>query len=367
MRNATLPALHAELTTWHGARRDVIAPASMLRMEGTRLLLDGEPMISDFGVTTPRIEHTTWDTFDNGVSDKLGIPRAYLRRMKQQMPGLYAENINSWLAQDPRKFLVRTLTQDPRGTADGAVARALLGDSFRIIDNLDVLMATLEGIKQAGITPRITGNLSENRMTVRVVAEEIQALAPALLKGYRSPFTGQTGDDNPTVFAGFVLSNSEVGQGAFTLVPQLTVQICDNGMTITKDATRSVHLGSKMAEGVVRWSADTHEKNLALVTAQARDAVATFLDVEYMERTIARLEAEAGRKIEDPQKSVEALGKKLAYTEVMQRDILNYFIEGGQRTAGGLMHAITAAAQNHDTDDAWFMETTAVQAMSLAV
>lgn len=31
------------------------------------------------------------------------------------------------------------------------------------------------------------------------------------------------------------------------------------------------------------------------------------------------------------------------------------------------MHAITAAAQNHDTDEAWLMESTAIQAMSLAV
>jgi hypothetical protein len=367
MRNATLPALHAELTTWHGARRDVIAPAGLLRMEGTRLMLDGEPVLADDGVTTPTVEHTTWETFDNGVSDKLQIPRAYLRRMKQQRPDLYAENINSWLEGDARKFLVRTLTQDPRGETDGAVVRALLTDSYRIIDNLDVLMAALEGIKQAGITPRITGDLSENRMTVRVVAEEVKALAPTLLKGYRSPFSGQTGDDNPTVFAGFVVSNSEVGNGAFAITPRLVVQVCDNGMTITKDASRSVHLGAKMGEGLVRWSSDTHEKNLALVTAQARDSVATFLDTEYMARTIARLEAEAGREIADPQKSVEALGKKLAYTEAMQADILNYFIDGGQRTSGGLMHAITAAAQNYGTDDAWFMETTAVQAMSLAV
>ena len=367
MRNATLPELHQNLLEWHGARRDVIAPSAMISMEGTNLLLDGEPVLTDEGVTTSRLAHTTWDTFDNGVSDKLGIPRAYLRRMKQQLPSLYAENINSWLAQDERKFLVRTLTQDPTGGVEGPVARALLTDSYRIIDNYDVLFASLDGIKQAGLTPRISGDLSQSRMVVRVVAEEISALAPALLAGYRSPFSGQTGDENPTVFAGFVLTNSEVGQGAFTLTPRLVVQVCDNGLTITKDATRSIHLGSKMDEGVVRWSSETQEKNLALVTAQTRDAVKTFLDKDYMVRTIQRLEAEAGREVTDIQKSVETLGKKLAYSEAMQKDILNYFIDGGQRTAGGLMQAVTAAAQHQDTDEAWLLESTAVQAMSLAV
>jgi hypothetical protein len=46
------------------------------------------------------------------------------------------------------------------------------------------------------------------------------------------------------VFAGFVISNSETGCGAFTLTPRLIVQVCRNGMTIIKDAIRAVHLGS---------------------------------------------------------------------------------------------------------------------------
>ena len=53
-------------------------------------------------------------------------------------------------------------------------------------------------------------------MYVRVVCEQVQALAPALLAGYRSPFTGAAGADNPVVFSGFVITNSETGCGAFS-------------------------------------------------------------------------------------------------------------------------------------------------------
>lgn len=67
------------------------------------------------------------------------------------------------------------------------------------------------------------------------------------------------------VFAGFVVSNSETGHGSFSLTPQLTVQVCDNGMTITRDAVREVHLGGRLADGVVRWSADTQDAVLDLV------------------------------------------------------------------------------------------------------
>ena len=56
-------------------------------------------------------------------------------------------------------------------------------------------------------------------MYVRVVCEQVRVLAPALLAGYRSPFTGAAGADNPVVFAGFVITNSETGCGAFSLVP----------------------------------------------------------------------------------------------------------------------------------------------------
>ena len=56
-------------------------------------------------------------------------------------------------------------------------------------------------------------------MYVRVVCEQVRALAPALLAGYRSPFTGAAGADNPVVFAGFVITNSETGCGAFTPDP----------------------------------------------------------------------------------------------------------------------------------------------------
>jgi hypothetical protein len=93
-----------------------------------------------------------------------------------------------------------------------------------------VLFAALDGVRQAGVPARVEGcDLTDRRMYVRVVCEEVRALAPALLGGYRSPFTGAAGADCPVVFAGFVISNSETGCGAFTLTPRLVVQVCGNG------------------------------------------------------------------------------------------------------------------------------------------
>jgi hypothetical protein len=48
--------------------------------------------------------------FDEGVADKLGIPVAYLRRMREaDLLSLYDRTLNGWLARDDRTFLVHCL------------------------------------------------------------------------------------------------------------------------------------------------------------------------------------------------------------------------------------------------------------------
>ena len=248
------------------------------------------------------------------------------------------------------------------------MARAFLSDGYKIIDCLDVLMAALDGVRNSGFPVEIDGcDLTERRMYVRVVCEQVQVLAPALLSGYRSPFTGASGADNPVVFAGFVITNSETGCGAFTLTPRLVVQVCRNGMTITRDALRAVHLGERLDEGVVTWSGNTKDKTLALITAKTTDAVATFLDPAYAERAVRAIEKDAGHPLADPPEAVRVVSQRLRFTDAQQHDILTHFIRGGAVTAGGLMHAVTSAAQTQpDADTAHEMEAAALRALEVA-
>lgn len=307
----------------------------------------------------------------NRIGERGGWKRDVLAEMLAEMgdgPGLagvgYDRSELDGGDPDPRKLLVRTF----RGDNGEGVARAVLSDGYKIIDNLDVLTAALEGIRDAGVTVRFQGcDLTERRMYVRIEAPEVQALAPTLLRGYRSPYSGNSGDENPTVFAGFVLSNSETGGGAFQITPRLVVQVCNNGLTMTKDAMRAVHLGGKMDEGVIRWSDETQRKNLDLVASQARDAVATFLDVDYMTMVIDRIEAQAEVELAKPAEAVQLVGQRLRFSEERTAGILDHFIRGGQVTAGGLLNAVTSYAQSiEDADEAMEMEAQAVRAMELA-
>jgi hypothetical protein len=366
-RNATLADLASLLRGQQARKVDIVAPATAIRARAARLVVDDSvPELGPDGVTSTAGSYTPTEVCDQGIADKLGIPAAYLRRMREHKPNLYDANVNGWLDGDDRRFLLRCL-QPSTGGGSG-VARAFLSDGYKIIDNLDVLMAALDGVRNSGFPVEIDGcDLTERRMYVRVVCEQVQVLAPALLAGYRSPFTGASGADNPVVFAGFVITNSETGCGAFTLTPRLVVQVCRNGMTITRDALRAVHLGERLDEGVVTWSGNTKDKTLALITAKTTDAVATYLDPRYAERVIRAIEKDAGQPLADPQEAIRTVSQRLRFTEDQQNDILTHFIRGGDVSAGGLMHAVTSAAQTQgDADTAHEMESAALRALDIA-
>jgi hypothetical protein len=364
-RNATIEDLVALLREQQARKIDVVAPAAAIRSEGGLIILDGtDPVLGRDGVSMSSGAYRPTEVCDAGIADKLGIPVAYLRKMRGSRPGLFDANVNGWLAGDDRSFLVRCLRGEDGGTG---VARAWVSDGYKTIDHLDTLMAVFDGIRAARQPVVIDScDLTERRMYVRVRCEAVQVLAPALLSGYTSPFTGARGTDNPVVFAGFAVTNSETGCGAATITPRLVAQVCANGMTITRDVVRAVHLGERMEEGI-RWSGDTQDRQLALVTAKARDAVAAFLTPAYVEKAVRGLEEKTGHAVRDAAKTVELVSGRLRYSEAQQAEILDHFIKGGDLTAGGIMHAVTSAAQvQADGDAAWDLENSALDALSLA-
>lgn len=379
-RNADLPDLVDMLKAQSDVRYDVVVPASQIKMIGGDLIVKGgAARVTDDGVTTADARLVPTPIFDEGISHRFDIPLKYVRTMRGRVatdieeapadvaPTLLDENVNYWLDANPNKrHLVRAFRTD--NADEPGIARALLSDRYRTIDNYDVLMATLAGVRAAGVEVDIDGaDLSDRRMSVRLSCPEVTAYADEILGGYRSPFTGETGSDNPTVFAGLVIKNSETGGGAFTIVPRLVVQVCSNGLQMTKDAMRAIHLGGKLDDGIVRWSDDTQQHELSLVTSKARDAVATFLDVDYMRTKIQELQELAGVEVTKPADTIQRVSKKVGWSETEQDEILSHFIRGGQTTALGMAQAVTAYAQTVESIDRQDeLETTAILAAELA-
>lgn len=389
-RNATLDDLAGLLKDQHARKIDAVVPAHKVSAEeGSLRIVGAEPMIEDDGVTEVNGLYVPTRIADEGIAEKLGIPVRYLRRLREERTDIWDANVNGWLhgsafvdfgvapvraEYDPRSFLIRCFRGDESGTG---IARAFLSDRYRPIDNLDVLMAALSGIQAAGVQVHIDGcDLSESRMYVRVVAPEVTTMAETLLHNYRNPFEGIErwrevadreglgyGGEEPIVFAGLVISNSEVGNGAFSIVPRAVVRVCKNGLTINADMMREVHLGGRLEEGTIDWSDATQQKAVDLIRSKTADAVRTFLSADYLTRTIERLEERAEEKVSA--KQVTTISKSLKFTDSEIEGILDKFVKGGQTNRAGLANAITAEAQDvADADQAAVFEERAVAVLS---
>ena len=392
-RNSDLGDLVPILQREHDVQLDAVVPAQAITSIGGVLHVAG---LGVFGDTLETIDQPGPGQFiptaamDGQIAESLGVPVKYLRRLRAERIDLYDINVNAWLqgrAGDPdglpeigpdgRSFLFRSF-RDPEGGL--GIGRALLSDHYKRLDNLDFLLGALRGVKDSGVSCLIKScDLTENRMTVRFMCPEVQIVAQTLLENYRNPFTGtergighyrpihDSGGTEPIMYAGFKISNSETGGGATVIVPEVTVKVCMNGLTITTDMMRSIHLGGRNEEGIVDWSARSERLALELVQSKTADAVATFVNYDYLAKVVERLEAKASKRLEDPGKVVEIVSKQLSFTEQEQAELLNLFVAGGQVTSGGILQAVSALAQVvPDADRASDLEGMAIQAMELA-
>lgn len=397
LRNAELADLAKALKDHQSRAVDVVAPASRIRMSSGHVVVQGvEPALTDEGVTDVNGLYRPTRVGLEGIATRLDIPAKYLRRCQSEHPGLLDANVNGWMEHESnadRKFMLRMLRSDePGADATDGVVRAFLSDSYRTIDNFDVLLASLHGMKRAGIEdPLIQADLTERRMVVKVTCPQIAVHAPELLKDYRNPFgdgeralgawtpdmvaraagtegMGYAPGTEPILFAGFQISNSETGGGAFRITPRLEVRVCRNGLTIVAESTKEIHLGAKLDAGIIEWSEDTRQANIQLVMAQTADAVRKFLSPDYVSAKVDSMEKAAGIPVK-PSNAAEVIAqvsKTCGFTLAEQDAILNMFMEGGQFSAGGIMQAVTATAQTLSGDDAYDMEANAFKALAAA-
>ncbi|MEU8952492.1 DUF932 domain-containing protein [Streptomyces sp. NPDC048489] len=371
-RNADLRDLVTILEDHRNRKLDVVASAGALSFENGNVRVEGiERQITAEGVSDVDGTYRPTAVADEGIADRLKIPVTYLRRMRAENVPLLDENVNAWLRQDPnRRFMLRALRGDsaPGAAPAEGVARALMSDSYKVMDNFDILLAALDGVQKSGHPTIVSGcDLTDRRMYVRVQSEAVALRAPELLKGYRSPFNGRTGDELPLISAGFVITNSEVGAGAWSITPRAVIQVCTNGLTMTQDVMRAVHIGAKHDEGVVSWSEETQRKELAVITSKTADAVRTFLSRDYVEAKVREIEAAAGTPVAEPTKAIEHVTRTLKISNETKDTILSHFIRGGQLTAGGVMQAVTSTAQTlTDADQAAALEALALPALTAA-
>lgn len=360
MRHADIKQLVEGLQSQRLLKKDFVIPAQFISMKDGQILVTekGEPelleLLKGSGVELQTTDGNNaimaldpTDYCHSQISEKTAIPYKYYQRMRTEAGGLLDTNVTHWMETGKGNYLVRTFVDE----AGRGVMRALLSDSYKLIDNYDILLAAMEATQGSGVKVDISKcDLTERNMYVRFTCPDIELHSPKLLEKYRvpggSPFNGSTG-----IVSGFVISNSEVGAGRLSVSPRAVVRACSNGMTFADDAFNRIHLGSKMEElSTITWSHDTKHKNMELIIAQIRDAIKIFTSEEYLGKLISKMEAN-GEDLKHPVDAVKNVCTSFDFGKEREDEILNAFMKGGDTSLFGISQALTFQAQKVTSGD----------------
>jgi hypothetical protein len=333
-----LQVLYKTLEQQETVKHDMLVHPASLQMVGGNLVVTQKREGKRKEIVYEPTEH-----FHDQVAEKLSIPKAYYERMQVKGISLLDDSVNFWLHKEQKTRLIRTFETD-----ESNIARAFLSNSYSIIDNLQVLTEALEAIKQTGLkVDIIAAELSETRMYLKVVCPEIEVKANEMLKYY-----GRAVGVDMGVISGFVLQNSEIGAGAFQIMPRGVVKVCMNGMVLAKDALRAVHLGAKLDAIDFSRNEAVKAANLKLIKEQVKHAVKVFLSKQYLTKLVNVFSELGSKEIAAPIPNViQVVAKNYSLSDERKNSLLNYFIRQGDNRRIGVVNAITEECQTFNNPD----------------
>lgn len=324
----SLKELCDELERQKTTRKDLIVPSDALKISvdlGTRTVFMEVPCLD---VPDKKDSYALTEYAHKQIATKTGIPQAYYDKLRETgRLDLLAGNINSWLP-DKEKRLIRIL--------DGNV-RAMLSDRYRIIDNHDVVFMVLEEMKKIqaqGMSVQIDEcSLTEEHLYIKITSPDLSGKV----------FHYKDRADEP-VRGGIIISNSEVGAGAFRVEPFIEVLVCKNGL-IGEHKMCKVHLGKERGIGLVDWSDKTLEYQDMTLISEVQDLIRQTFTRELFQGWLNRINQVASIQISKPILAVENIIKKYDLPKTIKEELVNQFMKESP-TVWGLSMAVTRVAQD---------------------
>lgn len=271
----------------------------------------------------------TTSLFHRQVASALGIPAKYYDLMQAQKPELLAENVNSWFADKPSSYMVRSMDYGA-----GQVARALLSERYRRIDNMEIATAVLPLFAGNDQYEVMSCEVTENRLYLKVV-------------NHRLEMEVRKGD---IVQAGVMISNSEVGLGAVSIQPLVYRLVCTNGMVVNDMGERRHHVGRQakaVEDSFALYSDETMEAEDKAFLLKLRDTTMAAIDEAHFSQVVGRLQESMAVPITGRvQDVVQLTAQSYGINTEEQEGILKYLIEGGNLSLYGLSNAVTRASQD---------------------
>lgn len=300
------------------SKKDFIVPATGVTV------LDGERMT--WGTETmPLNQHAIGQ-----LSTYLGVPTRFVDRLRTDAPDLISVVMNRLLSTKPDdRRMLRTL---------GGRIRAVMSDQYRRLDHEDVAERTLPLIEEAGYEIR-SANVTESKLYIHVVSP-------------RSEGEIRVGD--PVRF-GWMISNSEVGQGSLSMQLFIEYLRCTNGMTIPEFSKKRAHIGGRAEASetfLVKASSETLKASDDALWLGVRDHIREFSSPAGIKRVMDRLKEHTEAPVTgDPTAVIEALGNKFLLNQDEKKSVLYSYLETGDKTRWGLANAVTFLANSEGDYD----------------
>lgn len=266
----------------------------------------------------------------------------------------------AWMVRTYKKG--RDFTSDPENPL---VGRAWVSNKFRSIDHLPIFRAVLETTRTASKEigreiKAVDQSLHPDNFYLRFICPELELKTHAL-NNYRDPETGNrmgSGLGDGGVCTGFIVTNSETGHGRFGIAPRLFIGACMNGQIYKKEGLFKNHVGAKLEEGIINWSLETRQANLAVVISQIKDAIKRYLQPDFLGKKIQQIETAANIKMRYPVDACKRITKDLGFSAKDTEDTLTWLAnQGGARNAFDVAQAITKQAQKVSSKDRWLIES----------
>ena len=316
----TLVELAEKVQAQSDDRADYIADTEMLRATTEKTLL--LPGAGEFDATS----HT-----HGQIAQHTGIPKRYYDRMMVDQPDLWAENVNTWFTEDPKKRMIRTI---------GDSARAFLSDRYRTLDHVDLMEAVLPILVEKDVQV-VSAEVTETKFYLKVVDPKLKGKVDWGSGGHN---IGRATDDE--IIWGATISNSEVGAGSLAVSTMTLSAWCDNLMIIGKEFNK-YHVGRSIGDTGEYYKDETRQADDKATFLKLRDTVDHALTEVSMQETLDKYSLAAQNPIKgDPVKVVEKLATKLRSSEEEKGSILRHLIEAGGLNQWALANAVTRTAED---------------------
>ena len=315
----SLKALAAELKRQHDNKHDFIVNTRNLQMQTNS---KGESKLT-FNLNNKSISFSVNDNAHQQIAARLNIPIRYYQKMQIESPQLLDQTVNDSFKKLAENRMLRTL--------DGT-ARAFLSDRYRRIDNLELCAAIYPFIESTKFLSVESAEVTDSHLYLKVINKRIKA---EISKGN-------------IIHAGFVISNSEVGEGYLKVEPLIFNSFSKNALIFKDCLHKTNHIGRqfKSSSSAYEIPADVQNYNANIFTKLQNDIQATISDNETFDTIVQLLKQFKQIPLQkDIVKAVESLANDFALSTNERGDILRQLLISEDHSRYGLIQAISAASK----------------------